>query len=227
MDRPSAHRRGSRHMTGDVSLAFPRRRTRRRCQKTRGTAHGRTPGGCLTPQPHASVQAEYGGGGADWTLLAKATPLLSSIPSLGRCVMGRPCTLGRSQNKPETWKELLGPEPKIRPINFGALYVYHQLCVRLSLPFELEGEITKYNAIYPRNALTLELGLKGRPLRMPPPHQHGLHPQQLHGAVWAGRFSRRRSASPVGGGGGHPGGQWPDVGVRPAAPCAFGPMPMA
>ena len=33
--------------------------------------------------------------------------------------------------------------------------------MRLSLPFELEGEITKYNAIYLRNALTLDLGLKG------------------------------------------------------------------
>ena len=39
--------------------------------------------------------------------------------------------------------------------------MYHQLCVRLSLPFELEGEITKSNAIYLRNALTLDLGLKG------------------------------------------------------------------
>ena len=67
----------------------------------------------------------------------------------------------RGQNKRETWNELLGSEPKIRPINFGALYVYHQLRVRLSLPFELEGEITKYNAIYLRNALTLDLGLKG------------------------------------------------------------------
>ena len=39
--------------------------------------------------------------------------------------------------------------------------MYHQLRVRLSLPFELEGEITKYNAIYLRNALTLDLDLKG------------------------------------------------------------------
>ena len=39
--------------------------------------------------------------------------------------------------------------------------MYHQLRVRLSLPFELENEIIKYNAIYLRNALTLELGLKG------------------------------------------------------------------
>ena len=39
--------------------------------------------------------------------------------------------------------------------------MYHQLRVRLSLPFELEGEIFKYNAIYLRNALTLDLGLKG------------------------------------------------------------------
>ena len=67
----------------------------------------------------------------------------------------------RGQNKPEAWNEFLGPEPKIGPINFAALYVYHQLRVRLSLPFELEGKITKYNAIYLRNAVTLDLGLKG------------------------------------------------------------------
>ena len=67
----------------------------------------------------------------------------------------------RGLNKPETWNELLGPEPNFRPINFGALYLYHQLRVRLPLPFELEGEITKYNAIYVRTALTIDLGLKG------------------------------------------------------------------
>ena len=74
----------------------------------------------------------------------------------------------RSQNKHETWNEFLGPEPKIGPVNFRPLYVYHQVRVRLCLPFGLEGEISKYNTIYLRNALNLDLGFSISSIRPPP-----------------------------------------------------------
>ena len=59
--------------------------------------------------------------------------------------------------------------------------MYHQLRVRLSLPFELEGKITKYNAIYLRNALTLDLGLKGstpRDSERPTKRLGSIHPKE-------------------------------------------------